>query len=230
MPSKSVPSGRCDHHDRALRGLAEQLPVRRGGGEAELLLEHRRRLHQRRGRGQVGVVALVEEAAQRRRPRSRPTVGRPARGVRRPSRSRRAARRPAGAIETARSQVGPVRAGATTADPPATSGHRRPPRRPPIATRLRTRAPVRGRGGVRLAAWPPRDVLAAGAVVLPQRDAGAARAPAAVRRLVVPQGQARPGRARDRRRGPRGGRGDRAARAARAAAGRASATPTAAAG
>ena len=47
---------------------------------------------------------------------------------------------------------------------------------------------------------------------------GAARAPAEVRRLVVPQGQARPGRARHDGGRPRGRRGDRARRTPRAAA------------
>ena len=54
-----------------------------------------------------------------------------------------------------------------------------------------------------------REVVSAGAVVLGSRRHGAAGAPAEVRRLVLPQGQARPRRARDRGRGARGRGGDR---------------------
>ena len=79
----------------------------------------------------------------------------------------------------------------------------------------------------------PRDVRAAGAVVT--RKGGAewevllVHRPE-VRRLVLPQGQARPRRARGHRRGARGRRGDRARRPAGAGADRRSATgcPTAA--
>ena len=70
----------------------------------------------------------------------------------------------------------------------------------PASPRCGNGAPPGGRGrGVRLAAMP-RDrcarVVSAGAVVCGPGTDGAARAPAEVRRLVLPQGQARPRGAR----------------------------------
>ena len=59
------------------------------------------------------------------------------------------------------------------------------------------------------------EIVAAGAVVARRGGAGPARPPSEVRRLVLPEGQARPGRARARRRGARGRRGDGARHPAR---------------
>ena len=68
------------------------------------------------------------------------------------------------------------------------------------------------------------EIVAAGVVVLAQGPGGPARAPPPVRRLVLPQGQGRPRRARHHDGGPGGGRGDRPRRPAGAAAAHHSAT------
>ncbi len=155
------------------------------------------RLHQRRGRGQVGVEALVEE-------------------VRPPRRCDDDAERSASSSDADRRPVGPrqpVGAGRRERDRALEVGGPGGP--PPDGTRPRGASedddqrdhdgpPLEhlfsspSRSGVTLApcraAAPGRARCRRGRQ--PQGQAGAARAPTGVRRLVLPQGQARPGRAR----------------------------------
>ena len=211
--------GQLDDHDGALGGLAEQLPVGARGGEAEAgsgapaptapAPTPRSGRRRRRRRGRPAARRPTSRRRVGRRPRSR-TAG-PV-GPREPLRvGRRVRRRPA-----RRSVVSPVA---------ATTARRRPPRPRPAPADHRHdhdrqafahgRVSCFGPGWCETSAHGHEGRARRRCRRLPPREAGAAGAPPALRRLVVPQGQARPGRARDRGRRPRGRRGDRAARPAR---------------
>ncbi len=200
--SKSASSGSWTMSTAPVGRLAEQLPVDGGGGEAEAALQHRRRLHQRGGRGQVGVEARRRGSPRAAAADESPSRSAPSSAGPPPSRSTRAARR-------RRARTPPPARGRCV----RRSCHQRTPttrrRRagPGPATAATTTghafghggSPLPARSGVRLAPWPRTDVLAAGAVVFrPGKRVLLVHRPR-VRRLVLPQGQARPGRARHRR-------------------------------
>ena len=156
------------------------------------------------------LVARLELAASRRRARARTA----AQSV---HESRSAS---AGA-----SDDGPLELRLCRGAPPAARRRRRPRRAEHgattgdrVVTALRTRPSSSWPGGVRLTPCADvprarRDVRAAGAVVSRRGAVLLVHRPA-LRRLVVPQGQARPRRAPARGGRPRGRRGDRAARPA----------------